>query len=33
MVMNVPTLAIWLYGPIGTGVLDGVEVSAFGGIS
>jgi len=30
MVMNVPTLAMWLYGPMGVGVLAGVDVSTLG---
>src|SRR6185436_1507876 len=32
MLINWPTLAIWLYGPMGVGVLTGVEVSTVGGI-
>src|SRR5688572_26306164 len=30
MVMNEPTLAMWLYGPIGAGVPGGVAVSTLG---
>jgi hypothetical protein len=30
MVMRLPTLAMWLYGPIGSGVLAGVLVSTSG---
>jgi hypothetical protein len=32
MVMNGPTFATWLYGPMGVGVLGGVEVSTMGDI-
>jgi len=30
MVMKLPTLAMWLYGPIGAGVFGGVLVSTAG---